>query len=540
MKRVGIFGWGVVAPKSPNIETFARNLGSSVSWLSAFRGFGPSSFLVGDPELDFSAYRPWIDQRFLPNRYPQLVEKMDPTALFAVAAFIQALGQNPGLEQELQAAGTAAHVYVGTGLGALPTIGRTAVALDRAQRRWNRFWAEPVRNAALRGFLEDGRIENEPAAEIPAHPDTVADDLEARDEVEDRWYEFWAGRSDGLAEFLEELRTIESLSVDGEVEAAKLSVIKTKKRQRARLQAKWGAPEPPWTQVPPELLWNIANIPAAQISMLGRITGASFAPVAACSTFGVALALGMDAIREGRARAVVVGACDPAPHPLTVGGFFGARVLAADGAVSKPLTGLRGTHVAGGSVVWIIGDYEYFVSRGMRPLGMEPLAVGLSSDADHIITPSTEGPTAAVDLALAAAGVGGADVTSWDLHATATPGDFLEVENMRRLLPGPVLVSARKGTFGHGMSAAGGWELTAQYLGYEAGVIFPTPLEAAELNPEISRVHDHFVFDNSCAAPAHGVAGKLSMGIGGINACVISRPWPARGATDETGEATDE
>ena len=57
---------------------------------------------VGQP------YRPWIEQRFPPNRFRQLVEKMDPT-LFAVAAFIQALGQNPGLEQEL------------TGLGSTPT-----------------------------------------------------------------------------------------------------------------------------------------------------------------------------------------------------------------------------------------------------------------------------------------------------------------------------------------------------------------------------------------------------------------------------------
>ena len=92
----------------------------------------------------------------------------------------------------------------------------------------------------------------------------------------------------------------------------------------------------------------------------------------------------------------VVGATDPPPTALLLGTFYGARVSAADGAVSKPLTGLCGTHVSGGSVLWIIGDYEYMTEQGFSPVGMEPLAVGVSSAADHIITPSKEGPQLAV------------------------------------------------------------------------------------------------------------------------------------------------
>jgi hypothetical protein len=48
--RVGVFGWGIVAPKSPNIAAFARNLATSESWLTPFEGFGPSNFLVCQPE----------------------------------------------------------------------------------------------------------------------------------------------------------------------------------------------------------------------------------------------------------------------------------------------------------------------------------------------------------------------------------------------------------------------------------------------------------------------------------------------------------
>jgi 3-oxoacyl-(acyl-carrier-protein) synthase len=86
------------------------------------------------------------------------------------------------------------------------------------------------------------------------------------------------------------------------------------------------------------------------------------------------------------------------------------------------------------------------------------------------------------------------------------------------------MVTARKGTFGHGMGAAGGWELTAQYLGLASGELYPTPLSEGDLNSEIAKLHEHFAFDQPVAIP-NSVAGKLSMGVGGVNACVLSRPW---------------
>ncbi|HSM15144.1 MAG TPA: beta-ketoacyl synthase N-terminal-like domain-containing protein, partial [Thermoanaerobaculia bacterium] len=284
-----------------------------------------------------------------------------------------------------------------------------------------------------------------------------------------------------------------------------------------------------WHDVSANLLWNIHNTPASQISMMGHITGLAFAPVAACSTFGVTLKLAIDAIHRGEAKVVVIGASDPPPLAVTVGAFFGARVIAADGQVSKPMTTLRGTHVSGGSVIWIVGDHDYLTSRGFRPLGLEPVAVGVSSDADHILTPSKEGPTAAIRQALELSGAPPEEVATWDLHATATPGDYQEIENLRDVLPGDVLVTARKGTFGHCMGAAGGFELTAQYLGFERGALYPTSLVRTELHEEIARLHENFVYDSACPI-AGGWAGKLSMGIGGINACVLSRPWKCRAA----------
>ncbi len=470
-KRIGIFGWGIVAPKSPDIAAFERNLASSETWLTPFNGFGRDNFLVGQPEFQFNDYEPWINQRFAPRHFRNLKEKMDSPSQYAIGAFIQALAQNPGLESELHTLGTKAHVYVGTGLGNLSTISDAAVKHHYAQLAWN---------------------------------------------------EFWSGREDELESYLRELAQIESLTIEGEIESGKLNAIREKEKRRHKLREKWNSPEPPWF-VSANVIWNLHNTPAAQISILGKIHGMAFSPVAACSTFGLSLHLAIKAIQSGEATAIVVGATDPAPHPLTVGAFYSARVLSADGHVSNPLSRLQGTHVAGGSVIWIVGDLDYFRGKGFQPLGMEPVAVGVSSDAHHIITPSAEGPRIAMQQALDQAGVRPDEIGTWDLHATATPGDYAEVENLRSLLPESVLVTARKGIFGHGMSAGGGWELTAQYLGYMQGKLFPTPLTPDALNPGIKQLHSSFVFNDVCAFPSR-LAGKLSMGIGGINACVISRP----------------
>lgn len=522
VRRVGIFGWGIVAPRSPNVEAFTANLASTESWLSPFDGFGPSNFLVGEPAFRFQDYRPWLDKRFPPARFGQLAEKMDPMTLYALGAFIQSLDQNPGIEQVLRDLGTEAHVYVGTGVGSLPTSYQTSIHFYKAQRRWNRFWADPARNAALGLWLTGDAATRHAHSAAPPEPATVETDV--RDEAEEAWDAYWMRFSDGLTRYLVELRESESVDVTGDVGANKLNVIRRKAQRVAKLQKSWGAPEPPWLAVSANLLWNIPNIPAAQISMAGHITGLTFAPVAACATFGVTIKLGMDAIRRGEAKAVVIGATDPPPHPLSVGGFYGARVISADAAVSKPLSGLRGTHVAGGSAIWILGDLDFMAAKGFRPLGMEPVEVGVSSDAHHIITPNKEGPTAAIRQAMHRAHVRPEDVGTWDLHATATPGDYTEVENLLGVLPQSVLVTARKGTFGHGMSACGGWELMAQYLGLESGRIYPTPLSRADLNEQIAGLHTRFVFDASVPVPP-GLAGKMSMGVGGINACVLSRPF---------------
>jgi 3-oxoacyl-(acyl-carrier-protein) synthase len=526
-KKIGIFGWGIVAPKSPNVDAFEKNLGRATSWLEPFDGFGPSNFLVGQPDFEFEIYKGWIDERFEPRRYSQLESKMGNTVKYAVGAFIQALEQNPGIEQLLQDLGPRTHVYVGTGIGDFPLQYELILRYHHAQKAWNRFWCQDERHSELKSYrvaAEDDRTRIR--LELGAPEDPSAGDCrgEGFDQIAEQWDAFWVSRSDGLRRYLERLKEVEGESISGDIENGKGLLIRKKISARRKLNAEYGCPVEPWNAVDPNLLWNIPNIPAAQISMLGRITGPAIAPIAACAGFSVSLKMAIDAIQSGQAEVCVIGMTDPEPHALSVGGFFGARVLSHDGRVSKPFTGMRGTHIAGGACIWIVGDAESLMARGFEPLGLEILSVGVSSDADHIITPSEEGPRNAIRQALEAAGIEPEDVATWDMHATATPGDWTELQNTLAVLPGSMAITARKGTFGHGMSVSGGWELTAQHLGFSKGELLPVNLESAEIHEKIRPYYQRLVQDEARLAEGD-VAGKINMGVGGINACAICKRW---------------
>ncbi len=110
------------------------------------------------------------------------------------------------------------------------------------------------------------------------------------------------------------------------------------------------------------------------------------------------------------------------------------------------------------------------------------------------------------------------------MHATATPGDWSELQNILAVVPETTAFTARKGSFGHGMSVCGGWELTAQHLGFSSGRLHPVNLTDGEIHSQI-RSSTNGLVQNEARPTSGDVAGKINMGVGGVNACVICRKW---------------
>ena len=517
--RVGIYGWGVVAPGARDVAALAALLqrGGTALVPSPHPELGPGLFAVGEPDFAFTDYAGWIAERHGTPYVSRMLSKMGDNVQFAIGATIQALAGSPGLEALVKELDDQCHVYVGSGIGDLPESYRAAAALARATRAWNHFWASAAHCAERRAFETEGTAPSEPP---PIDPATVPVDTEARFDASAAWDAFWASRSAELRGFLAQFAAIEGLSAESTDEDAHLNAIRKRIRAHRKLIDEVGCPPPPWTAVSPNLLWNIQNSASAQITMLLGVHGEAWAPVGACSTFGVALRCGRDAILHGGARLAIVGTTDPRPDAALAAAFHQARVMPGTGEVNQPFTSLRGTHLSGGACIWIIGDAAWCEARGLTPLGYVD-AVAIASDAEHIITPSKTGPRRAIARAFDEAGITRDDVALIDLHATGTPGDLNELHLVEDYVNPATRVTGRKGQLGHGMANSGGWELTAVALDLARGSASPCGLAAAAIHPSIA--HPAAIVADTEAPLADGVGVKLMLGVGGITACVVLR-----------------
>jgi 3-oxoacyl-[acyl-carrier-protein] synthase II len=537
--RVGIYGWGVVAPNAPDVAEFRKLVGAGRTALATGHSgaTGERLFAVGQPSFDFESYRSWIVARAGETRYNQIRDKMGENCLFALGAFVQAVSTAPGLEEALRSLDEACHVCVGSGLGDLPQAYAAYDSYQSARRIWNRHWASAEHCTARRDFEQHGRA---PASGTvpPSRPDAFAvDSLERLAALED-WNAYWAGESAQREQFESEYMAIERVEVDSDLKNGPLNAIRARERARRSLLQRTGCPPPPWTRVGSELVFSVQNVPAAQISMLLGTHGPAWAAVGACSTFGLALKAATTALQSGEAKAVVVGTTDSRPDPRVVSSFHGARLVPGTGDVNYPFTSLRGTHVAGGACIWVLANEDEMRARGLEPVGGYVEGVGLSSDADHIITPSTTGPKRAIRTAFRLADVEPDDIAVWDLHATGTPGDGAELGLVEEFLGEGTRITARKGIFGHGMANAGGWELTALALGLNEGLVLPSGLPIEQVHPALRVFAPRLVTSAVPAATPSGA--KLMLGVGGINACVILKGKADLAAVGPTARVPDE
>ncbi len=524
-RRIFMVGCGVVAPGASNLREFLEEVWSQKAALLPEETLN-GAFLVGKPKFDFANYRNWICERHTPNKYTQLAEKSGENVQMAIGATIDAITQTPGLEKALKDLDSRVAICMGSGLGDLNLVFEEGRNWEQALWNWNHFWAAPQRNAACKAYLNGES--NFP--EVPQNPEELPVDSRERMNAWAKWDAFWAKETPLLKDFVSEFSAIEGAPMGSDVATDKLKLIRAKAKACKQLQEKYACPTPPWESVSPNLLWNLPNAPAAQISMLLGIHGSTWNANGACATFGLLLNEAIQKIHAGQAEVAIIGTVDNTPPPQVVSAFYSARVLATGQKVGTPLCEMRGTHVAGGACVWIVASEETLKKYKLQHLDVEIMGCGVSSDAEHIITPSLEGPKLAIRSAIQDAGIDSKTIHSWDLHATGTPGDFSELRLIEEFVPRETVISARKGIFGHGMGSNGGWELTAQLLGpkHDATkfVIPPSGIPASSVHSTISSLPRRFALDKPVSVePSQDglLCGKLSMGVGGITSCVIAR-----------------
>jgi 3-oxoacyl-[acyl-carrier-protein] synthase II len=241
--------------------------------------------------------------------------------------------------------------------------------------------------------------------------------------------------------------------------------------------------------------------------------------VAACASSTMAVGAGLDAIRFGRADAVLAGGTDSLAR-LTFAGFNALKVM--DPAECRPFDRARaGMNIGEGAAVMVLEDLESAKRRGAR-IYAEVAGHSLTCEAFHPTSPEPDGRAIADTMARALrdARIDAADVQHVNAHGTATPHNDRAESRGIRLLFGEngrrLPVTSIKSMVGHTLGASGGLEAAVSALTVHHGVIPPT-IHHEETDPEC----DVDVVANEARDVRIRYAISTSLAFGGNDAAVV-------------------
>ena len=269
---------------------------------------------------------------------------------------------------------------------------------------------------------------------------------------------------------------------------------------------------------------SIINLAGGELSILRNLKGPNLTTVTACASGLHAIGEASWIIRRGDADVMVAGGCEGSICPDGIAGFDVMHALSRRNDdpkhASRPFdTGRDGFVMGEGAGVLVLEEYEHAKARGAK-IYCEIAGYGLSGDAGHITTPSTDGPVRSMKMALGHAEMKPEDVMYVNAHGTSTPiGDINECKAIREVFgehTEHMWVSSTKGATGHLLGGAGGLESVFTVKAIETDTVPPT-INLENQDPECKvRV---------CAGkPEKAVinaAMKNNFGFGGTNATVI-------------------
>ncbi len=274
-------------------------------------------------------------------------------------------------------------------------------------------------------------------------------------------------------------------------------------------------------------------IPSALVNMLGGfvsiyedLKGPNLSSVTACAAGTHAIAEAAKTIMLDGADAMLVIGAESAICPVGIGGFASMKALSTRNddpkSASRPFDKDRDGFVMGeGAGALVLEDLESAKARGAK-IYAELVGFGESGDANHITTPTMDGPLRAMKAAMRMAGNPKLDYIN--AHGTSTPvNDKNETAAIKELLGGKENcppVSSTKGQIGHCLGAAGSSEAVISIMAMNRGVIPPTinyttPDENCDLD---------YVTEGAREAELNVVMSN-SFGFGGTNGVVIFKKY---------------
>jgi len=272
-------------------------------------------------------------------------------------------------------------------------------------------------------------------------------------------------------------------------------------------------------------------IPSSLVNMLGGFTsiyeglrGPNLSSVTACAASTHAIGEAAKSIMIGTADKMLVVGAEAAICAAGIGGFAAMKALSTRNddpqSASRPFDAERDGFVMGeGAAALVLETYEDAVARGATIYG-ELIGFGESGDANHITTPTMDGPLRAMKMAYEMAGKPKVDYVN--AHGTSTPiNDKNETAALKELFGGKENcppVSSIKGQVGHCLGAAGAIEAVVSLMAMRDGIVPPT---INYTNPDENCDLDYV--PNEARKADLNVIMSNSFGFGGTNGVVIFR-----------------
>jgi 3-oxoacyl-(acyl-carrier-protein) synthase len=239
---------------------------------------------------------------------------------------------------------------------------------------------------------------------------------------------------------------------------------------------RWLRSDPATRADPRDAAWSDpAELSRAPARRLG-LAGPNCVVATGCAAGNSALAWGAEALRAGRADAMVVGGADEISQAMLMM-FDSFRLLAPDAV--RPFDRDRvGLLLGEGAAAFVLEREADARARGARVHG-RILGWANVADAFHITAPHPQarGAIRAMRRALAHAGVEASAVDHVSAHGTGTPAnDAVEAHAIRTVLGADadgVPVTALKSLVGHSQGAASALEAAGCLLAIRDGLVPP-------------------------------------------------------------------
>ncbi len=275
---------------------------------------------------------------------------------------------------------------------------------------------------------------------------------------------------------------------------------------------------------------SISNMAAGLISIEFGLKNYNASSVAACSSSAYAIGDAFKRIQQGEADVMLTGGTEAAICGLGIGGFAAMKALSMrnddPAKASRPFDVDRdGFVLSEGSAVLVLEELSLAKARGAK-IYAEIVGYGSSSDAFHITTPNTDGPSLALANALASANLQPKDVDYINAHGTSTPlGDKNEIASIKKAFQEDaknVSISSTKSMTGHLLGATGALETLFVIKAIQDGIIPPT-INVENQDPAC----DLDVTPNVAVKKDVNVGVSNSFGFGGTNVSLVVKKYTA-------------